>query len=77
MFDQRGSRETGTTFRQDAETWNDFETAVVRTDDVMAGDTVKVLPGETIPVDGEVVAGRSAWTSPSDGRVGAGQGARV
>ena len=61
VFDQRGVARNGDdpSVRM-LETWNDFETAVVRTDDVMAGDTVKVLPGETIPVDGEVVAGRSA-----------------
>ncbi|KAJ6361732.1 hypothetical protein OIU78_002205 [Salix suchowensis] len=31
----------------------------VPTDDVRVGDTVLVLPGETIPVDGRVLAGRS------------------
>ncbi|XP_025012597.1 copper-transporting ATPase PAA2, chloroplastic isoform X2 [Ricinus communis] len=31
----------------------------VPTDDVRVGDTVLVLPGETIPVDGRVIAGRS------------------
>ncbi|CAN1786616.1 Copper-transporting ATPase PAA2, chloroplastic, partial [Linum perenne] len=33
--------------------------AEVPTDDVRVGDTILVLPGETIPVDGKVVAGRS------------------
>ncbi|KAI3997491.1 hypothetical protein MKX01_008098 [Papaver californicum] len=32
----------------------------VPTDSVRVGDTVLVLPGETIPVDGRVLAGRSA-----------------
>ncbi|RZC85982.1 hypothetical protein C5167_026656 [Papaver somniferum] len=32
----------------------------VPTDNVRVGDTVLVLPGETIPVDGRVLAGRSA-----------------
>ncbi|OVA06830.1 Cation-transporting P-type ATPase [Macleaya cordata] len=32
----------------------------VPTDDVRVGDTVLVLPGETVPVDGRVLAGRSA-----------------
>ncbi|KAF8032600.1 hypothetical protein BT93_D1499 [Corymbia citriodora subsp. variegata] len=31
----------------------------VPTDDIRAGDSVLVLPGETIPVDGKVLAGRS------------------
>ncbi|KAJ6330384.1 hypothetical protein OIU76_009069 [Salix suchowensis] len=31
----------------------------IPTDDVRVGDTVLVLPGETIPVDGRVLAGRS------------------
>ncbi|KAI3905552.1 hypothetical protein MKX01_036461 [Papaver californicum] len=31
----------------------------VPTDNVRVGDTVLVLPGETIPVDGKVLAGRS------------------
>ncbi|KMT17849.1 hypothetical protein BVRB_2g033820 [Beta vulgaris subsp. vulgaris] len=31
----------------------------VPTDDIRVGDTVLVLPGETIPVDGKVLAGRS------------------
>ncbi|CAA6664658.1 unnamed protein product [Spirodela intermedia] len=31
----------------------------VPTDDVRVGDSIVVLPGETIPVDGKVVAGRS------------------
>ncbi|XP_021738910.1 copper-transporting ATPase PAA2, chloroplastic [Chenopodium quinoa] len=31
----------------------------VPTDDIRVGDTVLVLPGETVPVDGKVIAGRS------------------
>nr|GEY06350.1 copper-transporting ATPase PAA2, chloroplastic [Tanacetum cinerariifolium] len=31
----------------------------VPTDDIRVGDMVLVLPGETIPVDGRVLAGRS------------------
>ncbi|KNA12609.1 hypothetical protein SOVF_124370, partial [Spinacia oleracea] len=31
----------------------------VPTDDIRVGDTVLVLPGETVPVDGKVLAGRS------------------
>ena len=38
----------------------DGEEVTVRTDQVMAGDTVIVRPGERIPVDGVVLEGRSA-----------------
>lgn len=31
----------------------------IPTDDIRVGDTILVLPGETIPVDGKVIAGRS------------------
>lgn len=31
----------------------------VPTDDIRVGDSVLVLPGETIPIDGRVIAGRS------------------
>ncbi|KAM0953054.1 putative P-type Cu(2+) transporter [Dioscorea sansibarensis] len=37
----------------------DAITIEVPTDDIRVGDSVMVLPGETIPVDGKVLAGRS------------------
>ncbi|CAL1390054.1 unnamed protein product [Linum trigynum] len=45
--------------RADTVLGSDAICAEVPTDDVRVGDALLVLPGETIPVDGKVVAGRS------------------
>lgn len=42
--------------------WDGQERAVA-VEDVRVGAIVRVRPGEKIPVDGEVLEGRSAWTS--------------
>ena len=61
VFDQKGlARNARSEDAQSLSMWNDFDTLVISTKDVRRGDTVKVLPGESIPVDGVVMAGKSA-----------------
>ncbi|UPR03744.1 heavy metal transporting ATPase [Chloropicon primus] len=61
VFDQKGfARNEEDDAVKNMAAWNEFDTLTVETNDVRRGDMVKVLPGETIPVDGTIVAGKSA-----------------
>ncbi|KAL6502061.1 Copper-transporting ATPase paa2, chloroplastic [Orobanche gracilis] len=50
---------SGSDVLSDAVLCSDAMCIKVPTDDVRVGDSILVLPGETIPVDGKVIAGRS------------------
>ncbi|CAI9096712.1 OLC1v1032915C2 [Oldenlandia corymbosa var. corymbosa] len=50
---------SGGDFADDSVLCSDAMCIEVPTDDIRVGDSVLVLPGETIPVDGKVLAGRS------------------
>ena len=60
VFDQKGVARSKDGDAQSLAVWNDFDTLTIETNDVRPGDTVKILPGESIPVDGVIVAGESA-----------------
>jgi Cu2+-exporting ATPase len=61
VFDQKGvTRNMEEEATQSLALWNDFDTMSIETNDVRPGDIVKVLPGESIPVDGLILAGESA-----------------
>lgn len=45
---------------QEARVLTTGETQLVKADEVRVGDILRVLPGETIPVDGEIIAGETS-----------------
>jgi Cu+-exporting ATPase len=67
VLELRGRRRTGAAIREllsisppTARVVRDGQEQVVPLDAVHVGDTLKVLPGDRVPVDGEIIAGRSA-----------------